>query len=230
MAHGRRTISILGAVAAAVLATAATVQAGGGVGGSGLWVCGPHHAAHLAGAIEERVPTTYDPRMKVAPPAAPQAFYRVDLNGSTTCATNGATPLGYFVPATGEVRVLGQADNAFWVKLAPDVTATLRRAIRKVQPYRAPTTLSSVLVNDNDAARPSSYLRLYTIGTPTRSAPSGIHWLRIVLFGDTSPWTDGRDALLIARRGHNYLKRDGQVVRIAASVAARIRRAQPIPK
>ena len=138
----------------------------------------------------------------------------------------------YFIPAAGEVRIVGTTDNAFWVKLAPDVAMKLRKAVRRVKPYRAPTTLTSVSVNDRSAARPSSYLRLYGIGRPTTSAPNGIHWLYISLLGasPSSPWTDGRNALWVSRRGHNYLKRDGETVRIPAAVAARIRRAAPIPK
>ncbi len=138
----------------------------------------------------------------------------------------------YFIPAAGEVRVLGAADDAFWVKLAPGVATKLRKAVRKVKPYQAPTTLTSVSVNDRSAAHPSSYLRLYSIGRPIKTAPNGIYWLYISLLGASpaSPWTDGRSALWVSRRGHNYLKRDGQIVRIPASVAARIRRAAPIPE
>jgi hypothetical protein len=225
-------MGLLGVTAAAALAAAGPGNAGGGISGSGLWVCGPHHVAHLTGAIERKVPVQYAPGLRRAGPAPPQVFYRVDLNGSTTCAASTPHGLAYFVPGTGEVRVVGPADNAFWVKLAPDVAAKLRKAVRKVKPYRAPTTLTSVSVNDQSAAQPSSYLRLYRIGRPIKSAPNGIHWLYISLLGGSpaSPWTDGMNALFVSRRGHNYLKRDGQTVRIPASVAARIRRAAPIPK
>ena len=233
MTHGRRAIGVLGVVAAAALAAAGSGNAGGVRGGSGLWVCGPHRAAHLTGAIEQKVPVQYKTGLRPAAPAPPQTFYRVDLNGSTTCAQNMVPGQpAYFIPAAGEVRILGTADDAFWVKLAPGVVAKLRKAVRKVKPYRAPMTLTSVSVNDRSAANPSSYLRLYRIGRPTKTAPDGIHWLYISLLGASpaSPWTDGRNALWVSRRGHNYLKRDGQIVRIAAPVAARIRRAAAIPK
>jgi hypothetical protein len=233
MASGRRTIGILGVAAAAALAAASSGNAGGPIGGSGLWVCGPHHAAHLTGAIEQKVPVQYKTGLQAAAPAPPQAFYRVDLNASTTCAVNMVPGQpAYFIPAAGEVRVVGTADHAFWVKLAPDVAAKLRKAVGNVKPYRAPTTLTSVSVNDRSVAHPSTYLRLYRIGRPIKTAPNGIHWLYISLLGVSpeSPWTDGRNALWVSRRGHDYLKRDGQTVRIPASVAARIRRAAPIPK
>lgn len=232
MANGRRTIGVLGVVAAAALAAASSGSAGGGKGGSGLWVCGPQHSAHLTGSIEQKVPVQYKTGLRPAAPAPAQAFYRVDLNGSTTCATSTPHGLAYFIPGTGEVRVVGPAADAFWVKLAPDVAAKLRKAVRKAKPYRAPTTLTSVSVNDQSAAQPSSYLRLYRIGRPIKSAPNGIHWLYISLLGGSpvSPWTDGKNALFVSQRGHNYLERDGQTVRIVASVAARIRRAAPIPR
>jgi hypothetical protein len=233
MASGRRTIGILGVMAAAALAAASSGNAGGPIGGSGLWVCGPHRAAHLTGAIEQKIPVQYKTGLRAAAPAPPQAFYRVDLNASMTCAVNMVPGQpAYFIPAAGEVRIVGTADNAFWVKLAPDVAAKLRKAVGNVKPYRAPTTLTSASVDDRSVEHPSSYLRLYRIGIPTTSAPKGIHWLYISLFGasPSSPWTDGRNALWISRRGPNYLKRDGHTVRIPASLAARIRRAAPIPK
>lgn len=231
MASGRRTLGILGVVAAAALAAAGSGNAGGGASGSGLWVCGPHRVAHLTGAIEQKVPVHYKAGLLSAATAPPEAFYRVDLNGSTTCAVYTPHGLAYFIPATGEVRIVGRA-HALWIKLAPEVAAKLRKAVRKVKPYRAPTTLTSVSVSDRSATHPSSYLRLYRIGRPVKTAPKRIHWLYISLFGGSpvSPWTDGRNALWVSGRGHNYLKRDGQTVRIPPSVAMRIRFAAPIPK
>lgn len=206
----------------------------GGIGESGLWVCGPHQAAQLTGAIEQQVPVQYEAGLRPAAPAQPQAFYRVDLNGSTVCSILIPPPGGpaYFVPGTGEVRIVANADTAFWVKLAPDVAAELRQAVRTVKPYPTPTTLASVSVNDQVVAHPSSYLRLYTIGRPVETAPRGIHWISIFLFGarPASPWTDGKNALAVSSSGQSYLRRDGQVMHISASLAARIRRGAQIPK
>jgi hypothetical protein len=240
LARGRRSRHRFGAAVAVALlfvlvpaawAANRSFSNGGGISESGLWVCGPHQAAHLTGAIEEEVPATYRSGLHTSTPAAPQAFYKVDLDESTVCANPFPTPT-YFIPATGEIRIVGKADSALWVKLSPDATAELRRAVRKITPYKAPTKLTSVSVNDNDAANPSSYLQLYTIGTPVRATPKVAHWLYISLLGasPSSPWTDGRNALWVSGRGDNYLKRDGQTVRIPASVAARIRRSAPIPK
>lgn len=228
----RRAIALLGVGAAAALAAAGPGNAGWGTGESGLWVCGPHHAAHLTGAIEQEVPVEYKQGLQASAPPPPQAFYRLDLNGSTTCALNTPGQSAYLVPAAGEVRILGPAGSAFWVELDPAVTAKLQRAVSQVKAYGAPTTVTSVLINDQDAVGPSSYLRLYTIGRPVKTAPRRVHWLFISLLGASpaSPWTDGKNGLWVSHRGQNYLKRDGQLVRIAASVATRIRRAQSIWK
>ena len=115
----------------------------------------------------------------------------------------------------GEVRIVGTTDNAFWVKLAPDVAMKLRKAVRRVNSIeRPPRRLRSASTTDLRHARPP--IPPLRIGRPTTSAPNGIHWLYISLLGasPSSPWTDGRNVLWVSRRGHNYLKRDGETVRI----------------
>jgi hypothetical protein len=136
--------------------------------------------------------------------------------------------MAFFIPAVGEIRIYGPGGNAFWSKLPSEVTVRLRNVVRTVKPYGAPKALSQVVINDSSAARPSSYLRLYTVGVPTRAAHVAAGWISILFFGPTSPWTDGRNSLWISRHG-DYLRRDGQLVHLSASLAARIRRAKPIP-
>jgi hypothetical protein len=166
-----------------------------------------------------------------AAPAPLQSFYRVSYGNSSSCAVDPLSGTAYFISTAGEIRTVDSLStkHALWVKLSSKLTARLRKLVQGMKPYAAPKKLRTVFVKDQMAARPSSYLRLYTIGTPTRSAPSVKGWTGITLWGASTPWTDGKNVLSVSSRG-SYLKRDGQLVRIPASVAKRIRRAKSIPK
>lgn len=207
---------------------AVAAAAGAAASGSGHWTCGPRGSVQIPGGLIDRVPIVYRKGLRAALPPPPQPFYRIGLTSNSSCAVVPDVPTAFFIPAAGEVRIYGRQGNAFWTKLPRDVTASLRKLVEKVKPYRAPQELSQVVINDVSAARPSSYLRLYSIGARTRTIPAGTGWTPILFFGGTSPWTDGRDSLSVSRRGA-YLKRDGELVRISTSIATRIRRARPIP-
>lgn len=213
-------LSLLGAVAAAAGGAAAS--------GSGHWTCGPRSSVQIPGGLIDRVPIVYRKGLRAALPPPPQPFYRIGLSSNSSCAVVPDVPMAFFIPGPGEVRIYGRHGNAFWTKLPRDVTASLRKLVEKVKPYAAPKKLRTVFVKDQIAARPSSYLRLYTIGKPVRSASNVKSWIGITLWGASTPWTDGKDVLSVSKRG-GYLKRDGQLVRIPMSVAASIRRAAPIP-
>ncbi len=208
---------------------AAVAAAGGAAAsGSGHWTCGPRGSVQIPGALIDRVPIVYRKGLRAAPPPPPQPFYRIGLSSNSSCAVLPDVPMAFFIPAAGEVRIYGPHEHAFWTKLPRDVTASFRKLVEKVKPYRTPKKLRMVFVKDQTAARPSSYLRLYTIGTPARSVPSVKRWTGITLWGASTPWTDGKNVLSVSKRG-DYLKRDGELVRISASIATRIRRARPIP-
>lgn len=207
----------------------AVVAAGGAAAsGSGHWICGPRGSAQIPGGLIDRVPILYSRGLRAAPPPPVQPFYRIDLSSNSSCAVVPDVPMAFFIPAAGEVRIYGPGGNAFWSKLPSEVTARLRKIVRTVKPYGPPVALSQVVINDSSADRPSSYLRLYTVGARTPTVPTGTAWTPILFFGPTSPWTDGRNSLSVSRRSA-YLKRDGELVRISASIARRIRRARPIP-
>lgn len=225
-------------LAVLLIATAAGVTAVGSAGakmGPGYFVCGPHGSAQIPWSYEGKLPlfvgagTPLHGKKTTPPP--PQRFYRIGFGHSRSCAIEGPEGTAYFIPAVGEVRTATDAGTgkAIWIKLSSKLTAHLRKLVHKMKPYAAPKTPGQVTINNRTAARPASYLRLYTIGTPARTAPKISNWTGIDFFmGPISPWTDGKNVLMVSKRGA-YLKRDGEVVRIAASVAKRIRRAQPIP-
>ncbi len=211
-----------------LLVAVVAVAGGAAASGSGHWVCGPRGSAQIPGGLIDSVPIVYSKGLRAAAPPPPQPFYRVGLSSGRSCALVTDVGTAFFIPGAGEVRIYGADGNALWIKLSSRVTTRLRKLVRRVRPYGAPKRLREVSINDVSARRPSSYLHLYTLGTPTRVAGAAVGWLPILFFGATSPWTDGKNSIWISRRG-DYLKRDGQLVRISASLATRIRHARPIP-
>lgn len=203
-------------LSAVALAAAVAASSSPAALGSGHWLCGPHGSVQLSPALAEHVPSFYTRGLHAATPPRPQPFYRLSLLSSRTCALMTGYGVAYFIPAAGELRIDGPTGNALWLKPTPRITARLRKAVRKVKPYPAPRKLGQAVVDDQNAARPSTYLRLYTIGSPTRIPPRGVQWLSIQLIGGTTPWTDEKNSLWISQHG-DYLKRDGQTVRISAS-------------
>ncbi len=218
-----RTLLVL----ALSLLVAVTAASDAAASGSGHWVCGPRGSAQIPGGLIDHVPILYSKGLRAAPPPRPHAFYWIGLSGSRSCALV-TEDTAFFIPRAGEVRISGPDGNAFWTKLSSRVAVRLRKLVRKVRPYGGPKRLREVTINDVSARHPSSYLHLYTLGTPTRSASSAAGWLPILFFGTTSPWTDGKNSLWISRHGA-YLRRDGQLVRLSASLATRVRRGEPIP-
>ncbi len=219
------------ASAAPGAAAAAAAAAGATASGYGIRICGPHKSVAVKSALAQSVPTAYVAGLRAAAPARPQSFYKIQLDVSRSCNVSFPNaPIAFYVPAAAEVRILGATGAAaFWVHLPRNVNNVLREAAHRVKPFPAPRTLASAEISHQLAAKPSTYLRLYTVGTPVRRAPGAGSWNRITLTGPSSPWSDGWNSLRISRLA-DYLSRDGQLVRIPASVAVRIRRGAPIPR
>jgi hypothetical protein len=227
----RKVLAVL--LVATATGTAAVGSAG--ASGSGHWICGPHGSVQIPSSIEGEVPIFPEAggvHVQKAAPAPPQAFYRVSYGDSRSCAVVGSeSGSAYFLPVVGLIRTVDSlsTQRALWARLSSKLAARLRKLVRNVKAYAAPKKVSMVLVGDQVVARPSSYLRLYTTGTPTRSSPNVKRWTGITLSGAATPWTDSKNVLAVSSTG-GYLKRDGQIVRISASIAKRIRRAAPIPR
>lgn len=211
--------------AAALLVVAAAAHASD----FDLLVCGSGKTVTLSNPAAQRVPLTYRLGLHGSAPAPIQPYYEIQITvGGSSCEVPNL-PTDFYVPGAGEVRIHGNAGNAFWLRLPPALAKLLARATRDLKPFPAPRTLESASVDHSVVARPSSYLRLYAIGTPVGSAPSAGGWLPITLLGAASPWTDGSNALFVSRRG-SYLERDGQIVRVPAATAKRIREAESLPR
>jgi hypothetical protein len=157
-------------------------------------------------------------------PVAPASYFVVrfaDFGGA----------LAYWIPSAGLLRLTqtqGGGVHNLWVATLPAEDALLQQKAAGLTPFGAPAHLAVTVnftpVKGKDA---DSYFRLFTIGTPLASEPAGVVWLPIWVHGGTSPWNDGLSSFAVSRKG-SLLKRDGQVLRISAAVAKRIRAAQPL--
>jgi len=210
-----------------------------------LELCGPQACGSvLDPGIVEAVPTRSDAVRPRMPPAAPAPYYvlEVAVQGGGVSLVPGA----FYVRGADAVRIAQPVTHAVWARLPAHVAAALRAATKGVRPYPLPR-IGTVLVGDRRARDPQSYLRLYAIaGTPAadpagpRPTVDAVHgfriwqrwyakvrrlWLPVVSSSTVaSPWTGDSTDVWISKRGA-LLERDGQVVRIDATLAARARRA-----
>ena len=108
-----------------------------------------------------------------------------------------------------------------WIKLGQGVRTVLERLTSTLQPFSAPIP-SLVTVGGKPVQDPASYLRLWSVGTPTYTwPPTGFTGIKVT--SDlVSPWTDGAAHLSISRRG-GFLMRDSTVHRIPMQLARLVR-------
>jgi hypothetical protein len=154
-------------------------------------------------------------------PVAPVPFFKLQLDGISGL-------IGYWIPS-GSVLRLSQTQGgpAVWLKPSLDEVAALTQAAETLRPFLAPTR-ATVAVNNTIVRHSSTYLRLFTIGTPVATWRGANGWLPIYIWGSDTPWTDGLNFMSISRAG-SFLKRsDGDVVKIPARVADRIRHRLPL--
>jgi hypothetical protein len=139
-------------------------------------------------------------------------------------------PLAYWVPAAGALRFTsGSGTSPTWVRPQPELAGLLSAAAAGTAglvPYQP--SVDWVVVGAKDVSRPSSYVRLYTIGTPTTARPNRHAWVRIWISIGLSPWADGDTALMWISRSGPYLLRQGQVLEIPQGIAVQIRHGRPL--
>ena len=208
-----RTTLAAAAVVAAALAPAAHAK-------GPFEICGRSACAVLADeAVGPGFPIgTIASPVSVAP-AAPAPYFVIrfrDLDGA----------LAYWIPSAALIRVRTDAGTAAWLAATPDEAALLRAKTAGLAPRPTPI-VEDAAVDLRSVRDPRSYLALYTVGTPVASAHGAGGWLRIDVWGASTPWTDGSNALAVSRRGA-FLRRDGQLVRIPLALARRIRARLPL--
>ncbi len=209
--------AMLAAVALAGLVLAATAQAKGPI-----QLCGPASCAPLGSETAPPIPLGAGPEMQLVPPVAPTGYYEIrfaDVEGV----------LGYWVPAAGAVRLRDAVGLAAWVAADANQLALLQQASAGIAAYTAPTK-ADVWVNGAFVRSPVGYLRLFSVGTPVATwAGNGGWWKIFISARRSTPWTDGANSVWISRKG-SFLKRDGQVLWIAPSLAKRIRARLPLAR
>jgi hypothetical protein len=218
-------------------------------GSSGCLILG-RHVRH--GVWELLADTTQG---RATGPARPGPYYELailalDERGRPQSAFPSAR--FYYAPRSKRIRTSATVDprDGVWRTLDAPPPA-LVAAVRRLRPFPAPI-LVRVEVDGRPAADPQSYLRLFRVQAPRRpiSDPAGLYptdrstsdtsalvryWQRVGRYwlpvSATSrrpgPWGDDATFLWIARR-LPLVKRDGEIVRVPAELAARVRRAQSL--
>lgn len=204
-------------VVIAALAVAPSAAAKGPV-----QVCGARACVRIApegAAAAPFVGVPVDAARLAPPPVGPYFVIRFsDLGGV----------LSYWIPTAGVLRFVAQGAAA-WIAPSGATADALARATAALAPKRTPTTVGFASVGGQIVPRPRGYLRLYSLGTRVADpGAAGGGWLPVYLYGTPeTPWTDGFDSLAVSRKG-SFLRRDGQVVRIPAAIARKVRARQPL--
>lgn len=194
------------------------VQVGSAWAKGPVEICGTTGCAQLGTEADSAVRFWSQAGRPRVSPAAPAAFFSirfVDMPGS---------PLAYWVPKANLLRVGYQ--RALWVRPNGAEAALLRAKTQGLRPLPAPKRVT-VGVDVEPVQGDLSYLRLYTVGKVTRDAADNGGWLKILIFGSPTPWSDGKNTLWISRRGA-FLRRDGQVVAIPTGIATQVRARVPL--
>jgi hypothetical protein len=167
-----------------------------------------------------------------APPAISR-YYRLEITVSAAPGEtfdNGKTSITWsewYVPATQAIRGTDEAGNASWSRQSGRAAAIFADAVRTVEPYPAPT-ITAATIGGRSVKDPASYARLFDPGWKIATDWSAKDWRKIRLRSDaSSPWTDGKNNLSYSPKKH-VLMRDGTVVQVPRSVAARLTSARSL--
>jgi hypothetical protein len=224
------TLLILATVGAAL----AIPTAAGAKNISALTLCGPSSCATiddkdvLAGWMRSG-----DAGPTGTPPLAP--YYRFDLTvtaGAGETFEDGKTSVTWsqwYVPSTLAMRGESESGTAAWVVESGRAAEIMANAIRGVDPYPAPT-ITRATVGGRTVRDPASYARLFDAKWKSASDWSAGDRRKIRLYSAApSPWTDGKNTLLYSPKKRT-LSRDGTVVSVPKSVAARLMHARSLER
>jgi hypothetical protein len=213
-----------------------------------LELCGPQACGSvLDTSVIQAVPLDSASVRVRTGPATPAPYYQLELvvQGGGASIVPGA----FYVRAADEIRTAEPVTRAVWARLPARVAAALRAVTDGVRPYPLPR-VETVIVGERRARDPQSYLRLYAVAGKPAADPAGprptvdaVHgfadwkrwyakvrrlWLPVVSSSPVaSPWTGDSTDVWISKRGA-LLERDGEVVRVDAAFAARVRQALPL--
>ncbi len=205
-------------LAAAAVALALAPQA---LAKGPLVLCGVSACASLGTEADPSVRWWPDAYVTHVPRAVPAPFLKLRFS-------RYGDALGYWVPSAGLLRLSPSESPARWVQPSPEESALLMQATSGLRPFAAPNRVG-VLVDFQPVERGSStYLRLFTTGVPVATPVGAKGWLEIHMGGAETPWTDGRTSMWISRVGSFLRHGDGDVVKIVAPLADKVRRRLPL--
>lgn len=170
-----------------------------------------------------------------APAATPplSAYYRLEITvtaGPGEKFDNGKTAESWsqwYVPAAHAVRGTDETGGAAWTRQSGRAEAIFTSATRNVDPYPRPT-ITAATVGRRAVNDPASYARLFNPSWKLATSWSASDWRKIRLHSASpSPWTDGKNVLSYSPK-KRVLARDGTLVQVPRSVAARLTRARSL--
>jgi hypothetical protein len=224
----KRTLLLLAAVSAALAAPMAAMAKNI----SELKLCGPSSCATIndKDALQEWMQSG-DGGPTDAPSLAP--YYRFDVTvtaGQGETFENGKTSVTWsqwYVPSARAMRGESESGAATWVVESGRAAEILANGVRGIDPYPAPTIMRAT-IGRRTVSDPASYARLFDSRWKIAADWSAGDRRRIRLFSASpSPWTDGKNTLLYSPKKRT-LSRDGTVVVVPKSVAARLTRARSL--
>ena len=107
-----------------------------------------------------------------------------------------------------------------WTRPSGEESALLADAASTLRPFAAPRRASVTVGSQGVHRGGSTYLRLFTMGTPVNRAVGAKSWVRLYIWTGDSPWS----AIMWISRTNSFLDRGGdQIVQLSPEVATRIR-------
>ena len=130
----------------------------------------------------------------------------------------------YYVPSSRLIRSIGESGRAEWLALSADTVAAFDAATVGVVAFDKPVLTGASVGGKAVRGDATSYLDLYSVGTPYRGSTRNARWVKIALRSSTpTPWTDGNNFLRYSPNRH-LLRRDGQIVRVSKTLGDRLMR------
>jgi hypothetical protein len=128
----------------------------------------------------------------------------------------------YYVPSANAIAARDEAGKVSWFPIVGDAVSLMKRLVRGLQPFPAPT-ISSVTVDGKAVSGdPHAYLRLNELEAEGSSSESPGDWVPIDFVSvRPSPWTDAPRELMYSPSTH-LLERGIEVIPVPDGIAADI--------